>query len=320
MKEKGLYIFLSLLAVAIAAIMVADFNSAREGNPYAMDIEEFRSVDPALIQYRETRNIRLECEYPAAIAYAGGCLYIGADSFLQVITPEGRELLKASLSASPRCLFPTEEGKVFVAFRSHIEVLNASGKQMAQWDTLDKNTMITSLALKDGILFAADAGHRRIAKFSADSGAILGYIEGETGKGSFHGFIVPGPTFDLAVNNDGELWVVNPGKHGFEQYTNDGTLRTFWENTSQGIDGFTGCCNPAHMAFLPDGSFVTSEKRMVRIKVHRPSGELESVVAPPEKFEDNGKAPDIAVSPEGTIYALDLDRKMIRVFEKKEQL
>ena len=320
MKEKGLYIFLASLAVAIAAIIVADFSSGTaekgQGNPYALNIEEYKSVDPALIHYREVRNIRLQCEHPKAIAYANGRLYLGADSFLQTITPDGREILKVSLPASPQCLYPSVDGNIYVAFRSHIEVLGPTGKPSARWEHMGEQSVITSIAVKDGILFAADAGQRRIARFSVADGQLLGYFEGKRGKGAFQGFVVPSPTFDVAVNSDGELWAVNPGNHSFEQYTNDGALRTYWENLSQTIEGFTGCCNPAHLAFLPDGSFVTSEKRLVRIKVHRPSGELASVVAPPEKFEDNGKAPDIAVSPEGIIYALDLDRKMVRVFEK----
>lgn len=324
MKGKGLYIFLSLLAVAIVGIMVADFgHSSAErgmGNPYALDIEEFRSVDPSLIHYRETRNIRLSCGHPKAIAYANGRLYIGADSFLQVITPEGKQLLSVDLPASPDCLYADEDGNIYVGFRSHIEVLNSAGKPLASWGPLGETSVITSLALKDGILFAADAGQRRIARFSVADGRLLGHFEGQAGKGAFQGFVVPSPTFDVAVNADGELWVVNPGNHRFEQYTVEGELRTFWENHSQDIDGFTGCCNPAHLAFLPDGSFVTSEKRIVRIKIHRPSGELACVVAPPEIFEENGKAPDIAVSPDGLIYALDLDRKMVRIFEKKFDL
>lgn len=324
MKENGLYILLFLLAAAIVAIIVADFNSDSAergaGNPYELNIEEYKSVDPSLVHYRETRNIRLQCEHPRAIAYADGRLYIGADSFLQVITPAGRQLLRVALPASPHCLFPAENGKVYVGFRSFIQVLDADGKPEARWENLGEQAFLTSLAVKEGVLFAADAGNRHITRFSVADGRRLGSFEGQTGKGAFQGFVVPSPTFDLGVNSDGELWVANPGNHRFEQYTKEGVLRTFWDNHSPSIEGFTGCCNPAQIAFLPDGSFVTSEKRLVRIKVHRPSGELASVVAPPEKFETNGKAPDIAVSPEGVVYALDLDRKMIRVFEKKDQL
>jgi hypothetical protein len=41
------------------------------------------------------------------------------------------------------------------------------------------------------------------------------------------------------------------------------------------------------------------------------------VVAAPAKFKDEGEAPDVAVDNSGNIYALDFDKKMIRVFEQK---
>jgi hypothetical protein len=62
---------------------------------------------------------------------------------------------------------------------------------------------------------------------------------------------------------------------------------------------------------------VTSEKGLVRIKVHKASGELSGVVAPNEKFKEAFNAPDLAVSPEGLIYALDFDSHMIRIFQHK---
>jgi len=118
------------------------------------------------------------------------------------------------------------------------------------------------------------------------------------------------------VNQFGELWVVNPGMHAIENYTDDGKLRGFWEKSSMNIDGFAGCCNPAEMTIQADGSFITSEKGMVRIKVYDPSGELRSVVAGPDKFMEEGKAPEVAVDNNGVIYALDFDKNTIRIFEK----
>ena len=108
-------------------------------------------------------------------------------------------------------------------------------------------------------------------------------------------------------------------KHALENYTINGDLRTWWKATSVRIEGFSGCCNPAHFAFLPDGSFVTSEKGRVRIKIYKPSGEFLGVVAAPSKFEQNSHPPDLATDNSGNIYALDLDKKMIRQFVKKEK-
>jgi hypothetical protein len=56
---------------------------------------------------------------------------------------------------------------------------------------------------------------------------------------------------------------------------------------------------------------------VVRIKIHKPSGELSTVVAAPDKFKEEGEAPDVAVDEDGIVYALDYDRNMIRIFEPK---
>jgi hypothetical protein len=106
--------------------------------------------------------------------------------------------------------------------------------------------------------------------------------------------------------------------HSLENYTEDGNLREHWNNTSMMTEGFSGCCNPAHFTFLPDGRFVTSEKGLVRVKTYKPSGEFDAVVAAPIKFTNEGKAPDIATDAAGNVYALDFDKKMIRVFEPKK--
>jgi hypothetical protein len=95
-------------------------------------------------------------------------------------------------------------------------------------------------------------------------------------------------------------------------------MRGFWENTSFEIDGFLGCCNPARITVMEDGSFVTSEKGVVRIKIHDQSGKLLSVVAPPGLFKEEGKAPDVCVDSAGVVYALDFDRNVIRIFEPKK--
>jgi hypothetical protein len=40
-------------------------------------------------------------------------------------------------------------------------------------------------------------------------------------------------------------------------------------------------------------------------------------VAAPAKFVEEGEAPDVAVDKQGRIYALDFDKKTVRVFELK---
>lgn len=318
MNKKSLTIVILAGVLIILALILSDFlgnrPGKRGGNPWAYSVDEYKSVDSSLIHYTETRNIALDDRKSRCFDIFKDDIYIAGESFLQVIRPDGQQILSVSLDDTASCILVTEE-TIFIGFGDHLGKFNKKGELISRWENPGKHTIITSIATKDDILFAADAGNRRVLRYDHEGNLLdefRGKSEGELG----HGFIVPSANFDMVVNSYGELWVVNPGMHALENYSDEGNLRGFWQKSSMEIEGFTGCCNPAKIAVLQDGSFVTSEKGLVRIKVHDASGKLQSVVAPPSKFKDDGKAPDITVDSKGDIYALDFDKNRIRIFEK----
>jgi hypothetical protein len=105
--------------------------------------------------------------------------------------------------------------------------------------------------------------------------------------------------------------------HALENYTDDGILRGFWEATGMKVEDLTGCCNPAQMTVDAEGNFITSEKGVVRIKKYKASGEFLGVIAEPDKFPQGIHAPEVIVTDDNKIVALDFDQKMIRFFEYK---
>jgi hypothetical protein len=319
MKNKGIVIFLIILAVVIIVVVALDYNASKPDkqpvNPYAFNVDPFSKIDTALIQYKESRDLAISFSEPTGVAFRDDQLFVVGDQKMQTIGLTGQLLKEVNFDKKPTCVYVSAEN-IFVGFRKSFEVLNRDGVKTADWNSFTDSTVITSIAEKSGIVFVADAGKRIVRKFTLD-GKPMGEIEGKSGNDQVHGFIIPSPYFDLAFNTDGELWIVNPGKHSLENYTVDGKLRTWWQASSIKVEGFSGCCNPAHFAFLPDGSLVTSEKGMIRIKTYKPSGEFSGVVAAPSKFAENGHAPDLAVDNQGNIYALDIDKKMLRLFVKK---
>jgi len=163
-----------------------------------------------------------------------------------------------------------------------------------------------------------DAGNRIVYKCSTN-GQILSKIGEKNEAKEVPGYVIPSPYFDLALDDNNYLWVVNPGRHSFENYNADGSIRTSWGITSFKIEGFSGCCNPAHMAMMADNSFITSEKGMPRIKLYGQHGEFLGVVATPDMFDqDSYLAPDIAIDQDQRVVALDFERKQVRIFERKE--
>ncbi len=319
MKNKGIVVFLILLALIIVAVIAGDVLTnrpeKRSANPFEFSIDEFKAVDPELIHYRETKNFNIGFDEPAGIAVDSLGIYLVGDQKLKMIDFAGNLLLDINLPGIPKTVC-CEGEKIYMVIDNRIMVYNVQGNLLSKWEHPGENSMLTSVTATDSLVFVADAGNRRVLKYSAD-GELLGQFEGKSREDALHGFIVPSPYFDLDINNAGELWVVNPGLHALENYTLDGGYRSFWESSGIKVDEFSGCCNPAHFSFMDDGRFLTSEKGLVRIKLYKPSGELDGVVAAPAKFKDEGEAPDIATDKAGNVYALDFDKKMVRVFEPK---
>jgi len=319
MMKKIISIVVVLVTLAIIVLLVLDYSSVRPDklgkNPYAYNVDEFRDVDPFLIGYKETRNIPVRDYQAGAIDLADNLLWLTGDGILEAITPGGVRQLRAETGGAGTCM-EVVSGAVFIGFEDHVKRYDRKGNLVTAWKSPGEKTVITSLAAAgDEFLFVADAGNRRVLRYNFE-GVLLNEFRGQAESDAGHGFIVPSANFDLIVNSYGELWVVNPGRHAIENYTFDGDLRGFWKLSAMTIEGFSGCCNPAEIAVTSDGSFVTSEKSMVRIKIYDASGKLKTVVAPPEKFREEGKAPEVVIDQAGTIYALDFDRNTIRIFEE----
>lgn len=321
MKNKGIILFLIVLAVVIVAVMVGDWYSKRpdnmEGNKFEYSIEEFKNVPEKLILYKETKNFKVGIESPKGITISKNIIYLVGDQSLKIINTSGKLLNELSFSAKPRTL-EVFQNKIYVAFEQELKVYSNELQELNTIKLEDENSFITAVATTEKEIFIADAGTRKIHRFSLE-GTKLNAFEGKVSEDAQHGFIIPSPYFDIDINAYGDLWIVNPGLHTLENYTAEGRLREHWKASGNNTENFSGCCNPAYFCFLPDGNFVTSEKGLVRIKIYKASGEFIGVVAPPTKFDDKieGQAPDVAVDSEGNIYALDLDRKVLRVFEKK---
>jgi hypothetical protein len=191
--------------------------------------------------------------------------------------------------------------------------------------------VVTSIALAEDDVFVADAGNRVVVRLNPD-GELLGRIGQPDASRGVRGFVVPSAHFDVAATADGLLRVANPGARRIETFTFDGGVLGHWGRASAEIDGFFGCCNPAHFTVLPDGRFVTAEKGIPRIKIYSPRGDLECVVADPamlgqqvaaiplsDEGENGVSAFDVAADGRGRILVLDPISRAIRVFEKKDR-
>lgn len=320
MKQKVIIWLSVILLLIVVAFMVRDFfyqpKSSNE-NPYEYKLDKLRHLDTSLIGYIELKQIKPDIEvlHGIAIDKSDNVYLTGKD---KVLVYDSELKLKSSFNSGKesKCINVSDDGKIYVGAQDHIEVYDISGKSVKSWNPVNENAVVTSIAISEKYIYVADAGNRLVYQYSRAGELVKEIGRKDVAKGIV-GFIIPSPYFDLLIGREGELWVVNPGRHSLESYNEQGDLISSWTRTSMDVDGFCGCCNPSNIAMLSDGSFVTSEKAIERVKVHQPTGEFKCVVASPEKFIQGTKGIDLAVDSKDRVYVLDPEKKIVCVYIKK---
>ena len=318
MQNKMIKYFLLVLAILIVAIIATNYignkpKNAKQ-NPYEYNVEEFKTVPDSLISHTEVRQVKITVKQHGSLTSYENTIWFSADNSVKNLSLEGKILADFTVSEPVRAIAVTSD-LVVVAYEKKFAAYSHDGEKAFESDVITDSTYITSVAFLNGKIVIADAGKRKI--YIYDKNLKGREIEGISGAKNLHGFVIPSPYFDVAVSASNELWAANTGMHSLQHYDENGNLLDSWEKISNNIDGFCGCCNPAHFALMTDGRFVTSEKGLTRIKIYSRTGELESVVAGPDVFVEDGHAPEVAVIGD-TVIALDFDRKMIRIFGKRE--
>lgn len=322
MKQNKLIIIVAVFLILIVVLFMAyDFfveNKQSEKNVYEFNLDKFNEVDTTLIEFKEVQQIQPDIEQLRAVATDNNDqIYITGKDKILIYDKDGN--LQNSIATGVEALSMTidQDNDIYLGVRDHIEIWNVNGSQISKWPTISEKTVITSIAVTESSVFVADAGNKIVYHFDLDGNLINEIGRKDESKG-IQGFVIPSPYFDLAIGRDGELWVVNSGRHQLESYDKEGNQISSWKKTSMGLDGFSGCCNPSHIAILPNGSYVTSEKGLVRVKIHNPSGEFESVVAAPEQFDKETKGLDLAIDSEERIIVLDPKKGIVRIFQKNK--
>ena len=286
-------------------------------NPFEYNIESYKTIDPELLHYTETNLIPICFQEVSGIALGiENNIIVTGDQSVLIMKPDGQALSTISTNETANCVHVDENGNIYLGMNDHIEIYESDGTKKAQWESLGENAIITSIASSEDFVFVADAGNRIVLKYDK-RGNILLKIAGKDESRDIPGCVIPSSFFDVSVDPDGFLWVVNTGRHSLENYTFDGDLRTSWGIYSMDIEGFVGCCNPTHITILDDGKFITSEKGIPRIKVYNRLGILEPVAAGPGQFIEGPEGLDLARDSNGKIYVLDPMKKAVRIFEKK---
>lgn len=319
MKQK-IYIASGLvLLLAVIFFIAKDLFFSEPGdktNPYEYDLDELRKSDSLLVAYKETQQFIPGLEEIHGIAVdLSDRIYVAGLNGVEIYDNTGKIQKKFTLEGTARCINVDKSGNIFLGIEDHIEITYQNGKRVGKWKSESKNSIITSIAITSSDVYVADAGEKSVYHYDR-TGKLINRIGEKDPQNGIPGFFIPSPYFDLGIDPSGELWIVDPGRHTFNKFSFDGKLISTWGKASMGVEGFCGCCNPSDFAFLSDGSFVTSEKSIERIKVYNPDGTYKYLVATPDSFEEGTRGLDLAVDSHDRILVLDPEKKMIRIFVK----
>lgn len=256
---------------------------------------------------------------PAGRVYVAG----GRD---WAILDSGQTVSAGSAEAPVHGLAAGSNGTWYIALADRIIEMQ-DGQLSRVVASLGDKARIKGISLRgDGErLFVADGGNCWVWIIGCQDGGIDGYIGRDdlTGKAQYR--VERLSCFDVAATPD-RLLVTDPAAHAIDSWDlsrPEMPLSLRWQKGSDdGIAGFFGCCNPAHIAAMPDGRIVTSDKGSdgPRLRVFDAQGNLLSVIAEAEDLPSGEKLVDIATDSRGYVYAADGAAGCIRVYRQKGSL
>jgi len=321
MKHKKILILALFLLLAGILFMIWDMFFRKPGgsvNPYAYDIKTLQAGDTLVAKYAEVQQIKPDLKGIHGIATdLSDRIYIAGEQGVEIYNPAGKREAAFPVQGSARCIQVDRNGLIYLGMEDHLEIFSMQGRQLKRWKNCGIDALITSVAVTPEDVYIADAGNKIVCRYDLD-GNFLRRIGEKDPQKNIPGFIIPSPWFDIGMDHEGSLWIVNPGRHRFEKFNRDGELLSSWGKATMAMDGFCGCCNPSHFAFLSDGSFVTSEKGIERIKIYSPLGDFRCIVATPAAFNEGTKGLDLAVDSKDRILVLDPERNQVRIFVMKK--
>jgi hypothetical protein len=329
MKQKIIISFSVILLLLAVYLITRDlFRRSPSYSNQAYSGDEtyiLKKIDTTLLGYQRSGFFETGLDNLRGIAVNEKLqVFVCGDRHVVVYDSQGNKTSEFRIDSTANCI-ALNNNMIYLGMGCRVVCYHAEGNLKSVWKPYNNQGYITSIAATNEFIYAADAMNKRILKYTTDGDLVLDFGKKDSQAGT-PGFVIPSLYFDIAPGGFNDLWIVNPGLLQVENYTLSGTMRTSWGSETLDNNGFTGCCNPAHMALLPDGSFVTYEKGTDKIKVFDPMGRFSCMVAGSGSFKGrsdfqqgrNNLVKDLATDIHGTIYVLDAYNR-VNVFVKTDE-
>ena len=313
--RQGVLLVAALVLLAAAALLLVRFRGGGNGQTqtqaYRYNVDRYRYVPPRYLTYTPDWVISVPVPDAAALAVLGpGRLLLGHGGGLTIME-DGAIVSEVKLPRAVTAV-TVAAGKRYIALGDRVIVRDDTGNTR-EWAPFGGPSRLTSISVGGGYGYIADSGQRLVWQCDL-SGRVVRRL-GPTLPGLEETILLPGGRFDLAVAANG-VFLANPGRHRVVHYNHRGRLLGAWGRPGMSVDGFSGCCNPTHLAISQD-RVLTAEKGLVRIKIHTYRGLLKAVAAPPAAFPPAVRIIDMALK-EDRIYVLTTEGKIRTFIPRKD--
>ncbi|NRA38563.1 MAG: hypothetical protein HRU15_10515 [Planctomycetes bacterium] len=309
-----------VIALAMLSVwMVVREMSAGNTPPIQRDNSQ-REIDERLIHYKELKHAKVSLKELLGISVTKDFVYVCGDGGVRVLTHKGKEVVAWMKDRKIESIAALNKDVIYIASGTTVEKINSSGKVLQRWKDFTSTGWIRSLEVNDDHVFVAMVGE--VPPQSRSGSVFICNHDGEIIRqiGNEHigqKIKVPGPHIDVHwSSSENVLYVSNPGYHRIDRFDLEGKLLGSIGKLSFGNDGFCGCCNPICFDVAGDGTYITAEKGIARIKRLFVDGTFNDIVAAPKSFHKNVRIWDLELH-EKNVYVLDNERKQLRIFTHK---
>jgi len=211
-------------------------------------------------------------------------LYIIAGATVYICQADGKEIHRFPISPEARDI-AVKNRQIYILYPTYIEVFSEDGTQVYGWKACSELSDYCSFTFTDEHVFVTDAANKNICKYTLE-GSFVRFIH------SPRNFIIPSYAFAIENRND-TIYCVNSGRHQVEMYTPEGSYMGSFGGPGGQSGFFAGCCNPAYIAFSPEGELITSEKGNPRISSFERSGNFKEVYLTARMLGGGNKAYEV---------------------------
>ncbi|NQU43404.1 hypothetical protein HQ520_08960 [bacterium] len=238
-------------------------NAREDGSPeFPSRFVHVRDLEPGM---DVVRDIAVDRANRLCVVGSGG---------LRVLGPDGSLVWRDEDLKRPRCVTVFEDGRVVVGLLDRIVLFDRAGKRAGEWGVHGTGPgefrYITGVAQTGDFLYVADAGNRRVSRFSIGGD----YVD------SIEDFQIPSAYFDCEVDGEGYLYVGHTARHQVEKYDANAKQVAVWGRYGTTPDAFCGCCNPTNLTCWKDGRVATAEKGLPRVKALDRTGKVLAYLSP----------------------------------------